>query len=152
MIGDLGDTGMTSWDITPSGVHGVLNKTRGTAGDLANKISTYTGDLASAASAAGTLSFGGKAKSAAQGEGASGGPVGAALAEFSEKTQNDLVFLVARAMKSVSGATDATLAYIQGDTEMAANSQHTALGAPDLKKFAAEAERLNGDGGKQGGK
>lgn len=142
---------MTGWDITPSGVYQVLNKTRGQADELATEISSYDAHLRSAAGAAGTLVFGAGA-SAAGGKGgaggaeAPGGPVAAALGEFSQHTADNLLFLVARTGKSVAGAAEATTAYERGLTEMAANAQHAALSAPDLEQFKAEARQQDGGG------
>ncbi|MEU2788292.1 DUF6507 family protein [Streptomyces sp. NPDC007100] len=141
---------MTGWDITPSGVYQVLNKTREQADGLAEEVSSYDAHLRSAAEAAGTLVFGAGAAGAKGGAGgatAPGGPVAAALGEFSQHTADNLLFLVARTGKSVAGAAEATTAYDRGLTEMAANAQHAALSAPDLEQFKAEtARRQDGDG------
>ncbi|WP_344517830.1 DUF6507 family protein, partial [Streptomyces pulveraceus] len=55
-----------------------------------------------------------------------------ALSQFAEHTTPDLKFIAARAGKSLTGAVDATTAYLNGDLDMAAEAQRKALGAVDL--------------------
>ncbi|WP_326767965.1 DUF6507 family protein [Streptomyces sp. NBC_01591] len=127
---------MTGWDLKPQGIQGVLK----TTGEVASKIQTHAtsyGDhLSSAASSAGTISAegggdggGGGGKG---GEQAVGGLVALALSKFAEHTTPDLKFIAARAGKSLTGAVDATTAYLNGDLDMAAEAQRKALGAVDL--------------------
>ncbi|WP_405716712.1 MULTISPECIES: DUF6507 family protein [unclassified Streptomyces] len=126
---------MTGWDLKPQGIQGVLK----TTGEVASKIQTHAtsyGDhLSSAASSAGTITAegggdgGGGGK---DGEGAVGGLVALALSQFAEHTTGDLKFIAARAGKSLTGAVDATTAYLNGDLDMAAEAQRKALGAVDL--------------------
>ncbi|MCB5907921.1 DUF6507 family protein [Streptomyces pinistramenti] len=131
---------MTGWDLTPSGVQHVLDKTGRAARELGDTIAAYggpEGDLLKAAQAAGTLRGAGDeapaGKPGPDGAPAPGGLLAAALGEFAQKTQRDLTFLVARTVKSVDGAADAARQYIEGDGEMKANATlHKALGAPDL--------------------
>ncbi|MEV5205827.1 DUF6507 family protein [Streptomyces sp. NPDC053720] len=124
---------MTGWDLKPQGIQGVLK----TTGEVASKIQTYAtsyGDhMTSAASSAGTITAeggdgGGGGK---DGEGV-GGLVALALSQFAEHTTGDLKFVAARAGKSLTGAVDATTAYLNGDLDMAAEAQRKALGAVDL--------------------
>lgn len=61
-----------------------------------------------------------------------GGLVALALSKFAEHTTPDLKFIAARAGKSLTGAVDATTAYLNGDLDMAAEAQRKALGAVDL--------------------
>ncbi|MFJ2502411.1 MULTISPECIES: DUF6507 family protein, partial [unclassified Streptomyces] len=61
-----------------------------------------------------------------------GGLVALALSQFAEHTTPDLKFIAARAGKSLTGAVDATTAYLNGDLDMAAEAQRKALGAVDL--------------------
>ncbi|MFI5775487.1 DUF6507 family protein [Streptomyces sp. NPDC051658] len=109
-----------------------------TTGEIASKIQTHAtsyGDhLSSAASSAGTITAeggdgGGGGK---DGEQAVGGLVALALSQFAEHTTPDLKFIAARAGKSLTGAVDATTAYLNGDLDMAAEAQRKALGAVDL--------------------
>ncbi|WSX27802.1 DUF6507 family protein [Streptomyces sp. NBC_00984] len=125
---------MTGWDLKPQGIQGVLK----TTGEIASKIQTHAtsyGDhLSSAASSAGTITAeggdgGGGGK---DGEQAVGGLVALALSQFAEHTTPDLKFIAARAGKSLTGAVDATTAYLNGDLDMAAEAQRKALGAVDL--------------------
>ncbi|MDT3396801.1 DUF6507 family protein [Streptomyces sp. B1866] len=120
---------MTGWDLKPQGIQGVLR----TTGEVAGKIETYAkayGDhLQSAATSAGTISAEGGGQG---GEKAVGGLVALALSQFAEHTTPDLKFIAARAGKSLTGAVEATAAYLNGDLEMAADAQRKALGAVDL--------------------
>ncbi|WP_229867484.1 DUF6507 family protein, partial [Streptomyces gelaticus] len=123
------------WDLKPQGIQGVLK----TTGEVASKIETYAtsyGDhLSSAAASAGTITAeggGGGGGGGKDGEGAVGGLVALALSQFAEHTTPDLKFIAARAGKSLTGAVDATTAYLNGDLDMAAEAQRKALGAVDL--------------------
>jgi hypothetical protein len=60
--------------------------------------------------------------------------VAAALAEFMEGTADELKFIGVRIGKSVNGAVEATVAYRDGDLEMAAEVQRRAAGLvrPDM--------------------
>ncbi|MFJ2379355.1 DUF6507 family protein, partial [Streptomyces sp. NPDC087769] len=121
------------WDLKPQGIQGVLK----TTGEVASKIQTHAtsyGDhLTSAASSAGTITAGGGGgDSGGKGGEAVGGLVALALSQFAEHTTGDLKFIAARAGKSLTGAVDATTAYLNGDLDMAAEAQRKALGAVDL--------------------
>ncbi|MGW1412717.1 DUF6507 family protein, partial [Streptomyces sp. NPDC002403] len=124
----------TGWDLKPQGIQGVLK----TTGEIASKIQTHAtsyGDhLSSAASSAGTITAegGGDGGGGKDGEQAVGGLVALALSQFAEHTTPDLKFIAARAGKSLTGAVDATTAYLNGDLDMAAEAQRKALGAVDL--------------------
>ncbi|MFJ1894535.1 MULTISPECIES: DUF6507 family protein [unclassified Streptomyces] len=106
-----------------------------TTGEVASKIQTYAtsyGDhMTSAASSAGTITAEGGGEGGKGGE-AVGGLVALALSQFAEHTTPDLKFIAARAGKSLTGAVDATTAYLNGDLDMAAEAQRKALGAVDL--------------------
>ncbi|MEU6553166.1 DUF6507 family protein [Streptomyces sp. NPDC046915] len=125
---------MTSWDISSSGVEFVTSLVQDAMDDMAKDVKAYGKDVESAAGSAGTISgpYCGMAPT---------GPVGAALSVFVEKTLGDVMFLGARAAKSVNGAREATAYYVVGDTEMAARTQHKALAAPKID--------LPGKGGKK---
>ncbi|MFG3243158.1 DUF6507 family protein [Streptomyces sp. NPDC048157] len=110
-----------------------------TTGEVASKIQTYAtsyGDhMTSAASSAGTITAeggGGGGGEGGKGGEAVGGLVALALSQFAEHTTPDLKFIAARAGKSLTGAVDATTAYLNGDLDMAAEAQRKALGAVDL--------------------
>ncbi|MFE7466010.1 DUF6507 family protein [Streptomyces sp. NPDC057499] len=128
---------MTGWDLKPQGIQGVLK----TTGEVAAKIQTYAtsyGDhLSSAASSAGTITAegdggGGKGGGGKDGEGAVGGLVALALSQFAEHTTPDLKYIAARAGKSLTGAVDATTAYLDGDLDMATEAQRRAVAAVDM--------------------
>ncbi|WP_406322167.1 DUF6507 family protein [Streptomyces sp. NBC_01637] len=120
---------MTGWDLKPQGIQGVLKTTGETAGKIESYAKSYGKHLTSAATSAGTITAedGGEG-----GEKAGGGLVALALSQYAEHATTDLKFIAARAGKSLTGAVDATTAYLDGDLEMAAESQRKALGIPDL--------------------
>ncbi|WP_059013500.1 DUF6507 family protein [Streptomyces specialis] len=122
---------MPDWDIDPQGVRDVLTSTAETAGRLEGWGTGYQESLRSAASSAGTLYMGGAERPEA-------GLVGAALAEFAEKTQEDLQYIAARASASLNGALQATVEYLNGDMEMAERAQRNALAEPDLETPPAD--------------
>lgn len=116
---------MTGWDISPSGVEFVTSLVKDAMEDVAKDVKAYGTDVVSAAASAGTISgpYCGAVPT---------GPVGAALELFVERTAGDVLFLGARAAKSVNGAREATAAYVFGDEEMAARAQRGALAAPEI--------------------
>ncbi|MFE7793448.1 DUF6507 family protein [Streptomyces sp. NPDC057460] len=120
---------MTGWDLKPQGIQGVLKTTGETAGKIESYAKSYGKHLTSAATSAGTITAedGGEG-----GEKAGGGLVALALSQYAEHATTDLKYIAARAGKSLTGAVDATTAYLNGDLEMAAESQRKALGIPDL--------------------
>jgi hypothetical protein len=93
-------------------------------------VQAYSGDLEGAATSAGTLAPGG-ASGEHKGQ---AGLVATALAEFVEGTADELQFIGTRVGKSVTGAVEATVAYQEGDLEMAAETQRLASGVvmPDM--------------------
>ncbi|MCC2278601.1 DUF6507 family protein [Streptomyces sp. ET3-23] len=124
---------MSGWDINVSGVSSVLKTTGETAGKLKDELDSYQGNMKGAAGHAGTLAPGGEAPKGG------GGLVGAALAEFAQHTQNDLKFIAARTSKSLNGAKDATVAYANGDQEMAERLMHEVEKAVTPQEIAAMA-------------
>ncbi|MFE6492368.1 DUF6507 family protein [Streptomyces sp. NPDC057748] len=124
---------MTGWDLKPQGIQGVLKTTGEVASEIQTHATSYGDHLSSAASSAGTITAeGGKDGGGKDGEQAVGGLVALALSQFAEHTTPDLKFIAARAGKSLTGAVDATTAYLNGDLDMAAEAQRKALGAVDL--------------------
>uniref|UniRef100_A0AAU2V3S1 DUF6507 family protein n=1 Tax=Streptomyces sp. NBC_00003 TaxID=2903608 RepID=A0AAU2V3S1_9ACTN len=114
---------MTSWDIKPSGVSGVLKKTA-TAAEAMSKAGTAMQEsLKSAATSAGTISgpYCGEAPI---------GPVGGALGEFMQHKAQELGYIAVRTEHSLNGAYDATTEYAKGDLDMAANKQKQAVKEP----------------------
>ncbi|MFH9570156.1 DUF6507 family protein [Streptomyces sp. NPDC017454] len=129
---------MTGWDISPSGVQGVLKETAQAAEGLSNTGKALQETLPSAAGSAGTIQQGGVERSGVQ------GPVAAALGEFFTAYQEKLMYVAVRTSNSLNGAADATNAYVKGDLDMAARAQANALKEPKID--------LPGADGQQGGK
>ncbi|MGW8848058.1 DUF6507 family protein [Streptomyces xiamenensis] len=134
---------MTGWDIDPEGVQGVLEAAGERASDLEGWGEHYGSTLESAAAAAGTLSFGGGGGGGGGGEGEGVGLVGLALSQFAENTRGDVMYIGARIGKSLEGAYNAAVAYLEGDEAMAAEAQRLALLAPVLD-LRAPGEDPNG--------
>ncbi len=128
---------MTGWDISPSGVSGVLKETAKAAEGLSNTGKALQESMPSAAKSAGTIQQGGVERSGVQ------GPVGAALGEFFTAYQEKLMYVAVRTSNSLNGAAGATNAYIKGDLDMAARAQANALKEPKID--------LPGADGQQGG-
>ncbi|NGO81870.1 hypothetical protein G6045_40435 [Streptomyces sp. YC504] len=114
---------VSGWDIRPQGVQGILKTTGETAGGIEKQATTFGEHLKTAATSAGTIA----AEGADQ-----GGLVALALSQFAEHAAKDIKFVAARAGKSLTGAVEATTAYLNGDVEMAAEAQRKALSAPDI--------------------
>jgi hypothetical protein len=121
---------MPAWDISPSGVQSVVSNVSDVMKVLDEIIQAYSGDVQGAATSAGTLAPGG---AGGEHKGQTG-LVAAALAEFMEGTADELKFIGVRVSKSVNGAVEATVAYRDGDLEMAAEVQRRAAGLvrPDM--------------------
>jgi hypothetical protein len=121
---------MPAWDISPSGVQSVVSHVSDVMKVLDEIVQAYSGDVQGAATSAGTLAPGG---TGGEHKGQSG-LVAAALAEFMEGTADELKFIGVRVGKSVNGAVEATVAYRDGDLEMAAEVQRRAAGLvrPDM--------------------
>jgi hypothetical protein len=81
---------VTAWDISPSGVKGVLTNTATAAEGLSNTGKALEKTVPSAAKSAGTIEKGGVEKSGTQ------GPVAAALGEFFNAYQKDLMYVAER--------------------------------------------------------
>ncbi|MFE1247431.1 DUF6507 family protein [Streptomyces sp. NPDC058741] len=121
---------MPAWDISPSGVQSVVSNVGDVMKVLDEIVQAYSGDIQGAATSAGTLAPGG---AGGEHKGQTG-LVAAALAEFMEGTADELKFIGERVGKSVNGAVEATVAYRDGDLEMAAEAQQRAAGLimPDM--------------------
>lgn len=129
---------MTRWDISPSGVQGVLGQAATAAEGLANTGKALEETVPSAGKSAGTIAEGASGPSCVQ------GPVAAALGEFMAACHKDLMYVAVRTANSLNGAAEATGFYLQGDLEMAAQAQRAALQEPKID--------LPGAGGGQGAK
>jgi hypothetical protein len=103
---------MSTWDIDPSGVQGVLART----GEVATGFDGALTTMASALEGAATAS--------------DSGPVSAALSEFVGSVTADVRAVFSRTQAAMNGCAGAVNAYVAGDLEMAANAQAAATGAP----------------------
>ncbi|WDV51302.1 DUF6507 family protein [Streptomyces coeruleorubidus] len=121
---------MPAWDISPSGVQSVVSNVSDVMKVLDEIVQAYSGDVQGAATSAGTIAPGG---AGGEHKGQTG-LVAAALAEFMEGTADELKFIGVRVGRSVNGAVEATVAYRDGDLEMAAEVQRRAAGLvrPDM--------------------
>ncbi|GAA2944648.1 DUF6507 family protein [Streptomyces griseoincarnatus] len=126
---------MTGWDISPSGVSGVLKETAKAAEGLSNTGKALQESMPSAAKSAGTIQQGGVERSGVQ------GPVGAALGEFFTAYQEKLMYVAVRTSNSLNGAAGATNAYVKGDLDMAARAQANALKEPKIDLPGADGQQ-----------
>ncbi|MET9417744.1 DUF6507 family protein [Streptomyces klenkii] len=117
---------MTSWDIYPPGVRGVLDKTATAAEDMGKAGKSIQETLPKAAASAGTISgpYCGNAPV---------GPVAAALSEYFKGWERDLLYVAKRTGNSVNGAIEATNEYLKGDVKMAENKQREAIKEPVIE-------------------
>jgi hypothetical protein len=99
---------VSRWDIDPAGVSSVVTRTGGVAQGFEGAASKYAGALEGAAGACGSEI------------------VGAALAGFAESQQRPIESIVKRCGNVLTGAVEATKAYLAGDLEMAAEAQRNA--------------------------
>ncbi|WP_431043421.1 DUF6507 family protein [Streptomyces sp. P1-3] len=131
------------WDIDPPGVRSVLIKTGGVVRQIEGEGKALSKLVESAAASAGTIlgndvdrtPKGNERPVAGDAYACELGVVAGALAEYFEKRGKCLSYMAARACKSLDGATDATTAYINGDLQMAADSQREARGLPQGFEF-----------------
>ncbi|RCV57269.1 DUF6507 family protein [Marinitenerispora sediminis] len=113
---------MTAWDIRPAGV-----------GEILTEVSGYVGGSDGAGGLAGdvdeVLSLTEYASSCA-----ASGPISTALAEFVTSVGGTLGAMVAKAASAATGCGDATVAYLDGNLEMAAEAQANAgnIGGLDI--------------------
>ncbi|MFF4578317.1 DUF6507 family protein [Streptomyces sp. NPDC001389] len=122
------------WDIKPSGVQGVVNKTITAAEGFQKAGTSLQKELPEAAKHAGTVTPGG----GTGGEGGGMGPIAGALGELMASHQQRLGFISARTEASLNGAVKATTAYVQGNIEQAENAQREALKEPKVDLPGAE--------------
>ncbi len=104
---------MTGWDIDPAGVRTVLGNTEAVAREFDGQMQTLNTGIEGAA-----------AQSSSE-------IVASALAGFAESASADITFVFTRTGACLSGAAQATNAYLDGDFEMAANAQASAYAAPN---------------------
>lgn len=104
---------MGRWDIQPAGVRGVLGRVQGVADEFDGHVRTMNSAMEGAASQA------------------SSGIIAQALSGFAESQRSSIEFVFTRTGAAMTGAANATRAYVQGDLEMAANAQASATAAPE---------------------
>ncbi|MEV4440965.1 DUF6507 family protein [Streptomyces sp. NPDC049577] len=120
---------MTSWDIQPAEVGGVLRKAGTAAEGLAKAGDGLQKTLPEAATAAGTITIEGPYCGTAP----PSGPVAAALGEFAAARQKELLYIATRAANSLNGAKNAAEEYLKGDVKMAEHTLHTATLEPKIE-------------------
>ncbi|SEF44209.1 hypothetical protein SAMN04489712_10134 [Thermomonospora echinospora] len=109
---------MTGWNIAPGEVANVVTTVGGYIGDadggdgLVGQIEDFARHVEDAAMAASSM------------------PIGTALKEYVTHTSPGLKGMVTKTASCVTGAVQATKAYINGDLEMAAEAQRNAVDAP----------------------
>jgi len=103
---------VSSWDIDPPGVQGVVSRTEGVAKDFEGQMTKLEAALSGAAMQS------------------SSEIVGEALAGFAEANKAQIQFVFTRTGACLNAAVQATNAYVQGDLAMAANAQKSAAVAP----------------------
>lgn len=104
---------MTGWNIDPAGVSSVLHRTDAVAAEFETQLTTLNSGLEGAA---------GQSSSEI---------VASALQGYAESATSDIRFVLTRTGACLSGAAQATNAYVHGDLQMAANAQASAAAAPD---------------------
>ncbi|ASU61088.1 DUF6507 family protein [Nocardiopsis dassonvillei] len=110
---------MSAWNIQPSEVSAILTSVSGQVGDeegtegLTSHMSSLETHLNEASS------------------GAASDPIGMALAEFADHYFGEIGDMVSISSSAVTGASDATLYYVNGNLEMAAESQANAGKIPE---------------------
>lgn len=103
---------MSQWDIDPSGVKSVLQRTETTASAFEEQIRS----LNTALEQAGTES--------------TSRIVAKAISDFMQAQATHMTFVFTRTSAALQGAANATQAYLDGDLQMAANAQQSAATAP----------------------
>lgn len=110
---------MTDWDIDPEGVSRVLQATY----DEALKLETYAGNYTSYLQGA---------------AGNAGGMIADALNGFAIAYNGSFNAIAAQIIASMTGAKDATIAYLEGHQEMALTAARNANGVFDREHEVAE--------------
>lgn len=107
---------MSRWDISPSGVQGVLSRTETVAQDFEGQMKRL-----------GAALDGAMAQTQPSSE-----IVASAIVGFMEQLGTPAIeFVFTRTGACMTGAAQATRFYLQGDLEMAANAQAAVSAAPD---------------------
>jgi hypothetical protein len=104
---------MTSWDLDPGGIRGVVERTGREAARLESATRTYGDAMQTAAESSGS------------------NLVASALAGFATHHKPTLQGMAERAGRVLNGAVNATNAYLDADLQMAANAQRSAWEPPE---------------------
>jgi hypothetical protein len=104
---------MPRWDIDPAGVRGVVTRTTGEARAFEGQATTYADKMQSAVTASGSQI------------------VGQALVDFATYRQTAFSDLTSTTSRVLTGAVEATLAYMHGDLQMAETAQKNAVTDPN---------------------
>jgi hypothetical protein len=117
---------VSKWSVEPSGVRAVLGRVQGHADELSAALTSFGADLESAAA------------------GSQSSIVAPALGDFLAASEGRLARVTGLIAAAENGAAKATLAYLHGDEQMAANAQNAALavGRTPVGKSAAALARL----------
>ena len=99
---------MDGWDIEPVGVRGVVSRTQDIAGQFESELTGIGSALEGGA------------------ENSSSAIVASAVAGFADAVQGDIRFALERTGATLEAAISATVAYVQGDLDMAASTQAAA--------------------------
>lgn len=103
---------MPSWDVSPSGVQGVLTSTGSVATEFTGELERVVTALQTSADSSGS------------------GLVAGALVGFATRLGTDMQAVADRTSSAMSGCARAVQAYVAGDAEMAANAARSAAAAP----------------------
>jgi hypothetical protein len=96
------------WDIEPVGVRSVVSRTQDIAGQFESELTGIGSSLEGGA------------------ENSSSPIVASAVAGFAAAVQGDIRFVLERTAATLQAAISATVAYVQGDRDMAASTQAAA--------------------------
>jgi hypothetical protein len=105
---------MTSWDISPDGVRAVLGRTEAVAAEFETQMSDLDAAIVGAAAQSSSTI------------------VAEALSGYAASARADFAFIFTRTGACLTGAANATSAYVEDDQEMAAHAQAAASASPDL--------------------
>jgi hypothetical protein len=114
---------MAKWDIDPAGVQAVLTRTGTHGQDLANGLTRFLSDTESAAQTSASAL------------------IASALGNFLQAREAELQGIQSHVQTALDGTAKATVAYVLGDQQMAANAQHTAAQAAQVPTLPTAAGR-----------
>ena len=107
---------MGRWDIQPAGVQSVLARTQTTAGEFEGQMTRLNSALEGAA-----------------GQSSSDIVAGALVGFATEAAMPQIQFVFTRTAACLNAAAQAVNGYLDGDLQMAANAQASAVAAPDAR-------------------